>query len=276
MDASWLEMLEPYAIDDAQRGAAYEDATAEQRQLLKTAIAYHALQGESPHAASQFCEYKSKGFWHRCHSAPAPTLVILCGEEYNSPARLVAAAMPALLASVPQILFMQIGATPPALLVALELLGMEEAYALPSLDTARELLSYLQNAPVHAHNQRLLLLHPQKSLSPLLPLVQDLHIPHMEEAKAPHIFMPPTLSTAMKDKVHYAHPDAVIVTSPFDFAHAYYGTEKPSLNLLSQAICQGTTLYDQHFTEGLEACWHTPHLDKNFFLNHYTMAGTTL
>ncbi len=274
MTAHWLTFLEPYTIDDTLRAEAYENATAEQRQLLKTAIAYQALQGECPSAQSQFYEHKNKGFWQRKHSAPAPLLFILCGEEYLSPARLIATTMPALLAGVNQCIFIQIGKPKPALLTALELLGIEEAYALPHVSDAMQWLRTLHNDVMHSHNQRLLLLHQEQSLQSLHPMIMDLHMPFFEDARAPHIFLPPTIDESMKSNIHYTQPDAVMVLSPFDFAHAYYGMEKPSLNVLSQAISQGTARYDQHLTQGMEGCWHISGLCPQFFLNQCVMAGT--
>ncbi len=278
MDTAWQTFLEPYAIEDDARAMAYERASVEQRQMLKTAIAYHALQGESPSTVSCVLEYKAKGFWQRTHCAPAPTLFILCGEEYVSPARLVASIMPALLAGVGQCIFIHVSngkQTSPSLLVALELLGLEEAYALPSMEQAKEFMQHLATSFEHIHNQRLLLLHQDQSLAALRHSVQALHIPYFEDKSPPYIFVAPTIEQSMLDNIAFAQPDAVQVAKPFDFAHAYYGVERPSQKPLAQSITQGTALYQQHYTQNMEACWHMSGLDKSFFLNHYVVAGTT-
>ncbi len=275
MNTSWATVLEPYAIDDDTRAEAYEQASSQERQMLKTAIAYHALAGENPSVHSCVLEHKNQGFWQRKHSAPAPTLFLLCGAEFESPARLVAAAMPALLAGVTQTLFLQVGQPKPALLMALELLGIEEAYALPSIDPAMQLLRHLGGGDFCPHNQRMVLLHPAQSLESLRPMIEDIHMPYYEEARPPRIFMAPTLGEDMVKHIHFAQPDAIIAPNPFDFAHAYYGIDRPSQNVLAQAVCQGTALYDQHLTPGMEGCWHMQGLHKDFFLNHCIMAGTT-
>ncbi len=275
MSSPWTTLLAPYTIEDTIRAQAYEHAGNQERQMLKTAIAYHALDGESPSVQSSVLEYKNKGFWQRKHSAPAPTLFILCGAEYSSPARLIAATMPALLAGVSRTVFIQIGTPCPALLLALELLGIEEAYALPDLIFALEFLRQLDKSELPCHNQRLLLLHPAQSLLSLRPMLEDLHMPFYEEARPPRIFMAPTVGESMAQNIGYAQPDAVQTANPFDFAHAYYGVDRPSQNVLAQAVCQGTARYDQHLTQGMEACWHMWGLSKDFFLNHCIMAGTT-
>ncbi len=278
MDTAWQKILEPYAIDDDTRAMAYEHASPQQRQMLKTAIAYHALQGEGPSTSSCVLEYKAKGFWQRTHCAPAPTLFILCGEEYVSPARLVAAVMPALLAGVGQCIFVHVSggkSLAPALLVALELLGLEEAYALSGLEQAKDFIQSLAADTAHIHNQRLLLLHQEQSLASLRHSIQALHMPYFEDKSPPYIFVAPTIDQAMRENIAFAQPDAYPVSNPFDFAHAYYGVERPSQKPLAQSITQGTALYQQHYTQNMEACWHMNGLDKNFFLNHYVVAGTT-
>ncbi len=275
MTTNWTDILKAYSIEDHIRAEAYEHAGSQERQMLKTAMAYHALDGESPSVQSSVLEHHKQGFWQRKHSAPAPTLFILCGEEYTSPARLVGASMPALLAGVAQIVFMQIGATPPALLVALELLGIEEAYTLPDIHTAMQLFRHLGNGEYCTHNQRLLLLHPGQSLHALRPIIEDVHMPYYEEARPPRIFMAPTLDESMKKRIAFAQPDALITPNPFDFAHAYYGIDRPSQNILAQAVCQGTALYDQHLGPHMEGCWHMLGLQKDFFLNHCMMCGIT-
>ncbi len=276
MTTSWLHFLQAHSIPDELRAQAYEDSTAQERQLLKTAIAYHSLAGQSPSIESTVTAYNNQGFWQRKHSAPTPLAFILCGEEFHSPARLVAAAMPALLAGVAQSIFLQVGPPQPQILLALELLGLEEAYALPCADSALEFLRLLGSCDdlnLHTQNTRLLLLHPQLSLAALSPAAKNLRIPCYEETQAPRIFLAPTLSDSTREYIAFAHPDAEHASGPFAQAQAYYGVDRPSQNVLAQAVSQGSALYQQHFTRGMEGCWHMTGLDKSFFLNHCVMAG---
>ncbi len=280
---AWLTHLEPHRIDDALRADAYENTPSAQRQCLKTAIAYHAAsQGESASTQSTFTEHRAKGFWHSVYASPAPTLFVICDTNYTSPARLVAACMPALLAQIPHVVFISLQenaeAVAPALLVALELLGIEDAFCLQNISQCKEVFKSIPQA----HQQRILLLG--STLQELRVTAQAYRIPFFEDTVEPHIFISPKTAPSVQDMVFFAHPDAHVVIDNAPYAQAGYGTEELISPMHAKSFAHAPSpsalfseypLCEQRWASGMEACWQIQGLSKDFFINRYFTAGTT-
>ncbi len=130
--------LEAHRIADSLMAEAYESLSGEERGVLKKCIArLYAVWGERPvqgRAARSF----RQGFGLEEDEAPARYALLVCKAKFCSPAALLATLMPALLAGVPEILpcFVRVKEEeafapdiPAALLGALELAGVERAFA---------------------------------------------------------------------------------------------------------------------------------------------------
>lgn len=111
---------------------AYESLGDKGRAILKKCIArQYDVWGELPQREVNSKTFRS-GFGVEWTRAPAPWALIVCDSDYPSPAALIAALMPAVLAGVSRILpcFLPVGGDiSSSLLATLELSGVEEAYA---------------------------------------------------------------------------------------------------------------------------------------------------
>ena len=200
--------LEAHGIDDTVFEHAYEAVGAENRAALKHGIAVlHAYWGEREASRLRTRVFR-QGFCVEEEDAPAPYALLVCSAAYAHPARLLAALMPAVLAGVPLILpcfvpeaegaerhlsaqVVAAGLSPakgvlfgdepanylPAapLLAALELSGVEGAYALAEEDPL-EALEYLRDSRGRG---RVLLLGPVAAADALLVRAARLGVPCM-------------------------------------------------------------------------------------------------
>lgn len=135
-----LAWLQEHALDESVSARAYEAAGPQARSLLKLCIArLHAFWGERPLAEASSRSF-SQGFTAVRETTPAPYALIFCPVDYESPARLLAACLPAVLAGVERIIpcFVTRGGMGSStgmdgplpgdgLLAALELAGLEQA-----------------------------------------------------------------------------------------------------------------------------------------------------
>lgn len=121
-----------HAIEDTRMAEAYESLGDKGRAILKKCVARHYdVWGERPQREVESRMFR-QGFGVELTQIPAPWALIVCDADYPSPAALVAAIMPALLAGVSQLIpcFLPVGGGISApLLASLELAGVEEAYA---------------------------------------------------------------------------------------------------------------------------------------------------
>ena len=124
----WLEACRP---DDALYADAYEGTPAELRALLKTAIAFSfhrwPLFDDEQHSARSSSR---SGFRHSEYSNPAGWVIASLGPGFASPARLLAALIPAVLAEAGRILVISEAPFSPAVCTALELAGLEDSFLL--------------------------------------------------------------------------------------------------------------------------------------------------
>ncbi len=266
IDKCWFQFLEKHSVEDALQAVAYDAATPQQRQCLKTAIAFHALRGESPQNTTQFTDYGAQGFWQEQKKYTAPWLVAVCTADFASPARLMAALMPAIMQRVP-VFFVFIGDPTASLLLTLELLGVENVYKLKTHDA---LLGALQNSKDTAlHRGRFLFLqHKKQAHAPLIGLqktADSLHIPIFVDHTPPLVHIHKDLPQAHKDLVYFAHADAHFVEDATLFAHACFTHKNFS----------PMHLYQHEWLLGMEACWLYANYGSHFYYNISYSSGLT-
>ncbi len=125
----WPEAMERGRVGDAAFAAAYARVSDRRRAWLKTGLAalHAALGGPMPLSRHDGASLGHDLALARFES-PLDFAVVICGKEFLSPARLVAAVLPALCARVPDVAAVRVGAAwPRELLTALELCGVETA-----------------------------------------------------------------------------------------------------------------------------------------------------
>ena len=137
------EKLATYGIDDSLRANAYESLTPQQKGKLKESLArLYAFWNHGPLHEKRVRQYP--GFCVHEETAPASLAIVCCrvgdirGEEF------IPAVLPALMAGVSHFIpwFVRDGETalPDDLLMALELLGIDDAFS----SSSRELAKVLQ------------------------------------------------------------------------------------------------------------------------------------
>lgn len=134
-------------LEDAAFVEAYRQVSARERALLKTCIArLHAWLGEGRLLNESRQAFWRQGFFSMERTEPLDWALVLLDASSVSPVKLVAAALPPLLAGARELLVARVGGEkpltgpwPPALLTALELAGVESAIDL-SRDEAAKLL----------------------------------------------------------------------------------------------------------------------------------------
>ncbi len=264
----WIHLLEAHRIDDAARAQAYEAASAGQRQCLKTAIAYHALGGENIPEQHLKQNFTAQGFWQESHTKPADFALMLCAENFTAPARLIAATMPALLAHVP-VYLIAIGTPSPSLLLTLELLGLEESFAI-STEKAPTVFESLFQALFEVENRgqgRVVLLANSKDDTQSLIFVQAkaLGCPTFEDAQKHEITLDADLAKASKDLLAFAHAGASLSEKISPDSHTFY----------TQKSVENAAPYTNVWGLGMEACWRYADLEKSFFMHTTYQAGLT-
>lgn len=230
---------------------AYETTPAVLRALCKQAIAaQHTLFGEAPEKEEFFFARCAQGMHMRRRILPADWAFFAFDADYVSAPRLAAALMPALLARVPLTPVVCLGGRPrPELLCALELAGLDQAYALDA-DQGREVLRELDAAG----RGRVVLLHRGR-LDALGAAARAAGIPCLEERR------PPVLRIdgggVDVELVRLAHPDAVFAPAGAPADAAYRSGEKAA------PFAERLTLL-----AGMEGCWTHPGLEPDFFRVH--------
>ena len=123
----WPEAMELGRLDDAAFAAAYARVPDRQRAWIKTGLAAAFAAYGGPRVA-ECRQYSRLGHDLALTSLDVPLdyALFVCGPGYASPARLVAAVVPALCARVPDVAALRLGrAWPRPLVTALELCGVE-------------------------------------------------------------------------------------------------------------------------------------------------------
>ncbi len=241
--------LEQYQMDEALMAQAYDQVDPAARARIKTALAcYFALW--PPHADQNSHGRILNGFDLRIHEEPAPWVLAVVAPGY-SPARVMAALMPAILAKVSPVLVLCSGLPDSLLRSALELAGLEDIFhdlPVTGPQSPRALLEHMQN---RAPDGRLLFLCPPADSGPdpwpgLAQMAASRGTPQWQSCNAPFIQvegakgMPVNLMSQL-------HPDARVVP------------DLPGVSAKEGNICacfgQETRVAQHHFAAGLEACW---------------------
>ena len=259
--AGWPQWLDARRVDDAACAAAYEGTSATLRAFLKTGLALLASHFGRP-AAQQHGGWSDpfNGFWQESHRCPAPWAIVAFPPAYAAAARLTAAFLPGLLAQVPLLGAVCVGAgsfTPtPQALLALELGGVEDVFCLDETGLCR-LLEETQPGP-----GRLVLLH-KGELDIAVQTARHLNIPCYEERCAPALALPQPDLFDMEALV-LAHgegcvkrartaalpesPSAIYTTPEAARAHCHLSEDRPfgrgAAPLALTPGCEGFWLHD--------------------------------
>ncbi len=260
---AWSQLITTYEVADRDKAYAYESASDQERSCLKNGIAYHALSGEGLSCEHIIREHAAKGYRQQVQIKPAPWLVCLCASGYTSPARLIAALMPAIIAHVPQIFIIHLGKPAPAILVALELLGIENSIALVEnpLPMAQDFLSHV----INERGRVIILPDEGTDFTPLRKYLNGVNIPFWEDAKPPRIY---AKSTANKELLNFTLPDAIFCNDLNLQVNAVYGLPD---NLTDDLV--ESPFITQAWATDMEGCFVHDNLQRKFFQNSLLMAG---
>ncbi len=256
---AWLERFRP---DDAQYADAYENTPAELRALLKTAIAF-AFHRWKPDRGETTEETRSlrAGFVRKESSRPASWVLAMAGEGFASPARLLAALIPAVIAGTPRVFLLSPTPFAPAVATALELAGLEDSFVLAD-ERAADLYEDLRASSTDGR----VVAFPGSDGS-LSPAQKDmLHravldgVPVHRDAAAPKLLcLYPSQTTTplsaedVKARLRWLHPDAVLLDEASMDARAAFAPEGATLPPSAPMT----------FGPGMEACWMS--LNPEFF-----------
>ena len=268
---AWLDALRQ---PDEKQAAAYEACPSDFRAGLKTAIAFaFRLWGESASSFDTRLENSHTGFVHTLSSRPAAWLFALLSPDYLSPARFIAAILPAILAGVGRIIITSLDTAPsPALCAAIELAGLEDFFILPSNtgDVPRLLRE------LHAQNSdgRVLLFpsatNEDSGLSVARQTAGILKLQLWQDDTAPRLSITRTAdekgarekheNVLRRDIITWAHGDAQILDREECGIAAHFVQEHPDGFPDASGTC--SPLF---FGPGLETCWIHPLLKPEYF-----------
>lgn len=263
-----MELLEARLIPDQLFADAYAATEPSTRGLIKSAIArllsLHSVGVHSGISGAIAAERRTRsweqGFISSESTRPADWALICLDNNFASPARLLAALVPALLSGVPRLAVVHMGVSPwPApLLAALELAGQELAC---SADSA-ELCAWIE--ALHAQGPgRCLFLGSEFGDAPATALRLD--IPVFFRRAAPRIGVSGAQGAAAR-LANLAHPDAELLP-----------LEECGAKSLDAIICDSaevSNLQDrarQVFSTEHAFCWLYPELDGWFSQRAYAL-----
>ena len=253
------EWTEGFRAGDEVFARAWEEAGAQDRALLKTAIAFQFhLWGMRDARGSLERSDPREGFRSIVSSGPAPWTLAVLSPGYASPARLLAALVPAVLAGArPAVI--SLSAPEPSIAAALELAGLDDRVILDGAG-ARRLLAELRSASAGG----CLVLFPWpggpgENASPELLLPgppcgpwRGLRV--WQDIPRPRIILRPCAAESdgreMERRLRWLHPDALVEgTEAGGAADAVFNAQDPF------PACGSAGLL---FRAGLEACWTGP------------------
>lgn len=219
---AWLDATRP---DDRLAASAYENTPAPLRALLKSAIAlYFQLWGEMPAEKTHRVRNPAAGFaWQRAER-PVPWTLAVMDPAYASPARLLAALLPAVLAGVDMILVVCPDQPPaPVQNVALDLAGLENLYVVPSAGASAPTVRDLVHELAAQGEGRLLLFPTEQSrfsslFQTLRETARSLPLRLWEDRPAPRIALiaddadgeDKADEAILRNNLQWAHGDAVV------------------------------------------------------------------
>jgi hypothetical protein len=274
------DWVEDFRLDDEYQARAYDGAPASWRVRLKTASAFlfHRWT-EAPAVKSGQILDPSRGFAARCDERPASFVLAVLDPAYDSPARLLAAVLPAVLAGVRTVLVACPGGPPaPGVCLALELAGLEDVYVFPpgSARNPGELLDMPDAAALR--RGRLLLFPPRRAVpaeifAEMSRKAGSLRLPCWQDACLPRLAFEEDRAQRKKDGgwpelLRWAQGEA-------EFVPLRDGGEMPPCDALfrEEPLPADAALpaippepaFPLQFGPGMEACWLHPDLDPRFF-----------
>ncbi|MFP5258559.1 MAG: hypothetical protein ACLGQH_06015 [Acidobacteriota bacterium] len=196
----WPEPMERGRVADTAFAAAYNRSSDLQRAWIKTGLAavYAALGGPLP-ASRERRDSLGHDLSLTSLDAPLDFVLVLCGRDFLSPARLVAAVVPALCARARDVAAVRVGgAWPRPLLTALELCGLETACRIGSRDLPEVL------AALPAKGRGAVMVLGDVSLPARLPAALDVHVARI--AGRAGVFVQDD-ACFDADALAFAHPD---------------------------------------------------------------------
>ena len=253
--------LEKFRAGDDVFAHAWDSAGAEDRALLKTAIAWHFHRwGLSD--ASELCERRSprEGFCTRVSTQPVDWVLAILSPGFSSPARLLATLVPALIAGVAHPAVLSVGEPAGSVAAALELAGIEDLF-ITDVRQAGRLAGELQDRRIAGR----LILFPWTGNDSADDDVSELFRSLGKKMRAysdsprPSLLIteqPSGISHAeLNARLLWLHPDARILDNRHEAQSpdAVYGVSPCST---------GTPLSaSMLFGSGMEACWTGPSPD---------------
>lgn len=127
------DWLSPHLLPDARFARAYAGFADDRRALIKGLIARHYALAQPQSVRMRTLEERHELFIHRSTAQPVSFVLLLVDHDFDAPALLLAALMPALCARSEQVLVCRLGKkadVPDVLLVSCELAGQERVAAL--------------------------------------------------------------------------------------------------------------------------------------------------
>ena len=243
----WLDACRP---DDALYADAYEGTPAELRALLKTAIAF-AFHRWPLADDEQLTSRRSarSGFAHSESSSPAGWAIASLGPGFASPARLLSALVPAILAGVGRILVISEAPFSPAVCAALELAGLEDSFLLDG-----------EQMPGLYEDMRTLCPEGRVVAFPdaegnFTPAQQELlhsaaldGMPRLRDLPSPRILCLHEPGSFYEESLRWMQPDAEFLREPAPDVRAAYVPGEDSAPGGMPFVCG----------PGMEACWPGP------------------
>ncbi len=232
----------------------YAACPPQKRAALKTALAfYHFYFGEQNLHHQEYVNPRL-GFTFTHHINPSPWALFVLEEDFAAPARLLAAAAPAIFAHVPRMFFVTAPAKTPSMphascLAALEIAGLGENACL--VEDIPGFLQHLCQTPGGR-----LLLFPSHKRSPFWDTLRSQARGLLPSGLQIYQDIPPRVylgQEADEEIFRFAQPDARIDSTP-GYYQAFYGQKAPQ-NIQAAAS----------FGPLLEACFTHPKLLLSFF-----------
>lgn len=275
MSFSLFNRLESHLLNDDVLGQAYESVSAEQRALLKTAIARLWEWYGPSRIASCSRELEMRGGFHaRETRKPVDFAMIVCGEDSAAPSQVLAAVVPAVAAGVEDVIAIKVGRDgwTKAQLTALELAGIE-AIAELGVDEAAALIKDVHSS---VDTGSLILLDTPENLA-VTAQSSTIRTLVVRDATAVAFHDP---SSAAPDLERLAFGQAGVPVTVFgetpviDFSG--FSCENKSLDVLMKADARVAFVPDEYHSQALErfrvvfgpgheACWLWSEITTDMF-----------
>ena len=244
---AWLENCRP---DDTLYADAYEGTPAELRALLKTAIAFafHRWPLADDEKLTSRTSARA-GFRHSESSCPAGWVIASLGPGFASPARLLAALVPAILSGVSRILIVSEAAFSPAVCTALELAGLEDSFLLDK----EQMPGFYEDLRALCPDGRVLAFPSAdgtftEAQQELMHSAALDGMPRLRDLPSPRLLCLHDSGSTEEERLHWLYPDAEFLSEAApDVRAAYVPEDMPGLGGIP-FVCG----------PGMEACWPGP------------------